>query len=87
MPIRLQTSRSILIDKSQLLDAIADDDDNKRKTDPFEKHPDSENPVMPDEIIAMIKFSGYNQIHGFLQVRIQVRSRRQVRRVHLSIGK
>jgi hypothetical protein len=48
----------ILIDKSQLLDAIADDDDIERKTDPFEKHPDSENPGMPDEIMAMIEFSG-----------------------------
>ena len=49
---------STLIDKSQLLDPIADDDDIDWKIDPFEMRPDSVNPETPDEIIAMIKFSG-----------------------------
>ena len=43
-----------LIDKSQLLDPIADDDDIDWKIDPFEMRPDSANPETPDEIIAMI---------------------------------
>ena len=34
---------STLIEKSQLLDAIADDDDIKWKTDPFEMRPDLRN--------------------------------------------
>ena len=45
---------STLIDKSQLLDPIADDDDIDWKIDPFEMRPDSANPETPDEIIAMI---------------------------------
>jgi hypothetical protein len=49
---------STLIDKSQLLDPIADDGDIDWKIDPFEMRPDSANPETPDEIIAMIKFSG-----------------------------
>jgi len=49
---------STLIDKSQLLDPIANDDDIDWKIDPFEMRPDSANPETPDEIIAMIKFSG-----------------------------
>ena len=47
-----------LIEKSQLLDAIADDDDIEWKTDPFEMRPESANPESPDEIIAMITFEG-----------------------------
>ena len=54
MPIRLQT----LIDKCQLLDPIADDDDIVWNTDPFEMRPDRVNPETPDAIIAMIKISG-----------------------------
>ena len=54
MPIRLQT----LIDKCQLLDPIADDDDIDWTTDPFEMRPDRVNPETPVEIIAMIKVSG-----------------------------
>jgi hypothetical protein len=49
---------STLIDESQLLDPIADDDDIDWKIDPFEMRPNSANPETPDEIIAMIKFSG-----------------------------
>ena len=49
---------STLIEKSQLLDAIADDDDIEWKTDPFEMHPESANPETPDEIIAIITFAG-----------------------------
>ena len=49
---------STLIDKSQLLDPIADDDDIDWKIYPFEMRPDSANPETPDEIIAMIKVSG-----------------------------
>jgi hypothetical protein len=45
-----QIDESTLIDKSQLLDPIADDDDIDWKTDPFGMRPDS---VM----IAMIEFS------------------------------
>jgi hypothetical protein len=47
-----------LIDKSQLLDPFAADDDIDWKIDSFEMRPDSANPETPDEIIAMIKFSG-----------------------------
>ncbi len=50
--------KSTLIDKCQLLDPIADDDDIEWKTDPFEMRPDKVNPEVPDEIIAMIKVSG-----------------------------
>jgi hypothetical protein len=49
---------STLIDKSKLLDHIADDDDIEWKTDQFEMRPDSVNPETSDEIIAMIEFSG-----------------------------
>jgi len=49
---------STLIDKSQLLDPIADNDDIDWKIDSFEMHPDSANPETPDEILAMIKVSG-----------------------------
>ena len=49
---------STLIERSQLLDAIVDDDDIEWKTDPFAMRPDSTNLEMPDEIIAMIKFVG-----------------------------
>ena len=48
---------STLIDKSQLLDPIADNDDIDWKTDPFEMRPDSVNFETPDEIIVMIIFS------------------------------
>jgi len=48
---------STLIERSQLLDAIADDDDIEWKTDPFEMRPDSANPETPDAIIAMITFA------------------------------
>jgi hypothetical protein len=53
MPIRLQTSYSTLIDKCQLLDPIADDDDIDWITDPFEMRPDRVNPETPVDIIAM----------------------------------
>ena len=49
---------STLIERSQLLDAIADDDDIEWKTNPFEICPKSANPETPDEIIAMITFVG-----------------------------
>jgi hypothetical protein len=49
---------STLIERSQLLDAIADDDDIEWKTDPFEMRPESANLETPDEIIAMITFAG-----------------------------
>ena len=49
---------STLIEKSQLLDANADDDDIEWKTDPFEMRPESANPETPDKIIAMIIFAG-----------------------------
>ena len=41
-----------LIDKSQLLDLIADDDDIDLKTDPFEMRPHTMNSETPDEIIV-----------------------------------
>ena len=44
--------------QGSLLDPNADDDDIDWKADPFEMRPDSANPEMPDEIIALIKFSG-----------------------------
>jgi hypothetical protein len=47
-----------LIERSQLLYAIADDDDIEWKTDPFKIRPDSASPEMPDEIIAMNTFAG-----------------------------
>ena len=43
---------STLIDESQLLDPIADDDGIDWKTDPFEMRPDTVNSETPDEIIA-----------------------------------
>jgi hypothetical protein len=49
---------STLIDKSQLPDPIADNDDIDWKIDSFEMHPDSANPETPDKILAMIKVSG-----------------------------
>ena len=49
---------STLIDKCQLLDPIADDDNIDWNTDPFEMRPDRVNPETPVEIIAMIKVSG-----------------------------
>jgi hypothetical protein len=49
--------KSTLIERSQLLDAIADDDDIEWKTDPFEMRLESANPETPDEIIAMITFA------------------------------
>ncbi len=49
---------STLIERSQLLDAIVDDDDIEWKTDPFAMRPDSSNLETPDEIIAMITFEG-----------------------------
>ena len=42
-----------LNERSQLLDAIADDDDIEWKTDPFEMRPESVNLESPDEIISM----------------------------------
>ena len=48
---------STLIERSQLLDAIADDDVIELKTDPFEMRPESANPETSDEIIAMITFA------------------------------
>ena len=51
-------TESTLIERSQLLDAIVDDDDIEWKTDPFEMRPKSANPESPDEIIAMITFDG-----------------------------
>ena len=58
--MRLQISHRlrVLIEKSQLFDAIADDDDIEWKTDPFEMRPESVNRETPDEIIAMITFEG-----------------------------
>ena len=44
---------STLIERSQLLDVIADDDDIEGKTDQFEMRPESANLETPDEIIAM----------------------------------
>ena len=38
-----------LIEESQLLDAIADDDDIEWKTDPFEMRPESGNTESPDK--------------------------------------
>jgi hypothetical protein len=58
---------STLIDKSQLLDPIADDDNIDWKIDPFETLPDSANPETPDEIIAMIKFSGLSWLQEQLR--------------------
>jgi hypothetical protein len=55
---QLPFDESTLIDKCQILDPIADDDDINGKTDPFEMRPDSVNSETPHEIIAMIKFSG-----------------------------
>ena len=49
---------STLIERSQLLDAIVDDDYIEWKTDPFAMRPDSTNLETPDEIIAMITFEG-----------------------------
>ena len=40
---------STLIEESQLLDAIADDDDIKWKTDPFEMRPESGITESPDK--------------------------------------
>ena len=45
-----EVTESTLIERSQLLDAIADDDDIEWKTDPFEMRPESANPETPDEI-------------------------------------
>ena len=45
-----EVTESNLIEISQLLDAIADDDDIEWKTDPFEMRPESANPETPDEI-------------------------------------
>jgi len=47
-------NESTLIDKSQVLDPTADNDDIEWKIVPFEMHPDCVNPKTPD---AMIKFS------------------------------
>ena len=58
---------STLIEKSQLLDAIADDDDIEWKKDPFEMRPESENPVTPDEIIVMITFAGSPELQKQLR--------------------
>ena len=43
-----------LIEESQLLVAIADDDDIKWTTDPFEMRPESGNTASPDKIIARL---------------------------------
>ena len=45
---------STLIEESQLLDAIADDDDIKWTTDPFKMRPECGNTVSPDKIIARL---------------------------------
>ena len=58
---------STLIERSQLLDAIADDDDIEWKTDPFEMRPESANPETPDEIIAMITFAGSPELQEQLR--------------------
>ncbi len=65
---------STLIERSQLLDAIADDDDIEWKCDdaiadddPFEMRPESANPETPDEIIAMIIFAGSPELQEQLR--------------------
>ena len=58
---------SALIERSHLLDAIADDDDIEWKTDPFEMRPESANPETPDEIIAMITFEGSPELQEQLR--------------------
>ena len=66
-PDRLLVPPERLIERSQLLDAIADDDDIKWKTDPFEMRPESANPETPDEIIAMITFAGSPELQEQLR--------------------
>jgi hypothetical protein len=60
---------STLIDKCQLLDPIADDDDIDWNTDPFEMRPNRVNPETPVEIIAMIKVSGSPRLQEQLRSR------------------
>ena len=47
-----------LIDKSEVLDPLADDDDIDWKENPFEIRPERAGPESPDELLAMIQFAG-----------------------------
>ena len=47
-----------LIDKSELLDSVADNDDIEWPHSPFEIRPDSASPESPDELLAIIQFAG-----------------------------
>ena len=47
-----------LIDKSELLDPVADDDDIEWPHNPFDIRPDCASPESPDELLAMIQFEG-----------------------------
>ena len=69
-----EVTESTLIERSQLLDAIADDDDIEWKTDPFEMRPESANPETPDEIIAMITFAGSPELQEQLRCDTAVRT-------------
>jgi len=54
---------STLIDKSQLLDPTADNDDIDWKIVPFEMHPDSANPKCIPKCFGLLDFrAGYHQI-------------------------
>ena len=47
-----------LINKSELLDSVEDDDDIEWPHNPFDIRPDSASPESPDELLAMIQFEG-----------------------------
>ena len=47
-----------LINKSELLDSVEDDDDIEWPHNPFDIRPDNASLESPDELLAMIQFEG-----------------------------
>ena len=56
-----------LIDKSELLDSVEDDDDIELPHNPFDICPDSASPESPDELLAMIQFKGSFELQEMLR--------------------